>query len=446
MRILIFISFLLIHSFSLIAIDKSSFIEKNDTLAYKNNSLFRRSNPIFTRVVSPVSFDFKNYSDSKFHQVQLLGNALYSSNSITTSFANKIFQSSFLDFNSKANQFNKLNEKNKINFDFATGIEYAWKSDSSQFSHTFGIYQRSINQAEFTNALYYLTFFGNGNLEGREVDIAYNELTAMQLRQLQYATTYHVTKTLKFFAGASLLQGINYQRAKLSDATLKTDTLAEYIDLSYDLKYVRNSNKSNILSFNGIGFSFDAGCILTPDINTRIIFGFNDLSHITWNKNSELFAAKTAKHFEGLEIADLFSLTDTSFKNIDEDSILNYLGVANIKGIALDQIPFAIHGSYEYFSDRNFIYKISATYAPDLYWYPKLESSIGKYFNNILINVNAGSGGYERYFFGVSMLGNFQFNNSNIFNIYLSTSHLNALIFPNQATGFDASLGMSYKF
>jgi hypothetical protein len=103
--------------------------------------------------------------------------------------------------------------------------------------------------------------------------------------------------------------------------------------------------------------------------------------------------------------------------------------------------------SYEFRTDKDFIWSIRGSYIPDFYWYPRLDAQVGKLFgNNYCVMINAGTGGFEPFFAGITLYAGFpicpQSVHPKTLSIMVASDHVTSLFLPNAMTGASARLGV----
>ncbi|MFZ9955995.1 MAG: hypothetical protein ACO3E1_07695, partial [Flavobacteriales bacterium] len=149
----------------------------------------------------------------------------------------------------------------------------------------------------------------------------------------------------------------------------------------------------------------------------------------------------TTLRFEGIEIDNIFAIQDSTFENINAQSIAGD-GLKTEKAARWMLLPLTIHANYRhYLNAKNYIegdifYKNWGTYVP------KLIVAYGRRFNGCLsAELNGGYGGYGTYHAGA----NFSVDCRNL-QLKVGASDLLGFIIPKQFSNQGVYLMASYIF
>jgi hypothetical protein len=383
----------------------------------------------------------------KIRQLQFGAQAQFNSSFADFDFSTAIISNRFIDNSVKDRVNSRLFEQsNFVQFGYAAAVQYTWRNDSSLITHQVSLTDKSVTNAELTKGLYRLIMYGNGTEPGF-INIGYNELFDTRFRQFNYNIYYKPMNNLMVYAGLGLMQGLRYHHAYLAQASMRTYEYGEKIDLRYRLSYAGSQNNTGVFSLHYIGFTISGGAVFSSNPQKyQAWVGFNDISTINTRSDTRLYAASAEKTFEGIEINNLFNITDTTFNNIDTDSLLRFLDVQQIKTGVTDALPFYFHIGYRRNFNRGYMMQILASYyTTSLYHYPLVNVMIGKRMGRIEPGVTATVGGYRQAHAGVQLMYNTQIKN-NTLGLLIRTSTIDALLIPRQTTAANAAVAIYYSF
>jgi hypothetical protein len=238
--------------------------------------------------------------------------------------------------------------------------------------------------------------------------------------------------------GMSLINGQNLYNVNVSDGGIFTQETGEYIDIT--MKGDMYQSKTNSFS-NGLGAGLNFKYEIKKDSTYRILFEARNVGFMRWNNSTKHSSMDTTIRFEGIVIDNIFAIQDSTFNNINAESIAGD-GLKTQNASHWMSLPLTLRANYRhYLGTKNYLegditYKNWGTYIP------KLIVSYGRQFNrSISAEVNGGYGGYGTYHVGANFNANLRY-----FQFKVGASDLLGFIAPKQFCNQGAYLMASYLF
>lgn len=394
------------------------------------------------------------HPDSAYrHSVALNSEYFFSSNAITNHFASAYLLGKFIDDNMKDDVSNKLSSLNRFGAGFKTELQYTSSNDTvfsipkSFFSVTLG--ENFHINSRFGKDVFELYFRGNKDYAGKTADLGkfvYNQLV---WQNANFTFGHDFRRDLNHFgysAGISLIKGQKLYHISSSHASLFTEEYGSYLDLNAEIT-IRQSDsaKSKFISWNGTGTSANGSFYWQDKNQNTLSITANNIGFIQWNKNSSFVKADTSFRFDGVDVSNLFDLSDSVTQNVSLDSSLvePYLS-SRVKKSFLSPLPALVNVSYQYIlspgksdlvADVRYLFYAEST----------LEESIT--FNYTLksthrFSVKARYGGYSGFQVGLGY-------KSWLFNRILLTiqsDYISSLLNTKNGTGQGAFVSLSTYF
>lgn len=415
-------------------------------LAQQNDSSFQVLK-LYTGLCTDQPLLYIPSAVKPFRQLQVSGQASFNSSFVDAGFASSVFNNQFIDVLDKDRVQERMFEKgNFLQIGYSYGIQYAWQNDSSLFTHQISLTDKSATQVELTKGLYRLVMYGNGANSGL-VDLGYNELFDLRFRQLGYNVFYRPMPNLIVYGSLGIQQGLRYHHAYMAQASLNTYDYGEKIDLRYRFSYAGIEKPEQNLVFHYTGFSFSGGAVFSSNPSRyQAWVGFNDISTINTRSYTSLYVASAEKTFEGVEVNNLFDITDTTFSAIDSDSLLRYLEVEQFNTGVTDALPFYFQVGYKRNFNKGYFTQLQASYyTAAKFHYPLLLITAGKTIGCFEPALTGSVGGYRQGHLGLQLLYHIGRTKYDM-NVLIRTHTIDALIFPDDRTALNATAMIQFTF
>lgn len=322
-------------------------VKAQDTSAHKLH-------PTDNGLISSQSFADVYLKNPGDNALKITAGAFNYSTAIPFSFTKEIGLGKFIDDELKYDAGRRLKKINYQEFGYDAGISwYHYWSDSSLFRKCVtgvSLSERSVTELRFSKDAFNTVFFGNAMYAGDSAFFTGTGLLNIHFRQLKFNWLRQFGNNDSAWTlslSASLLQGIDAGYLATGKSSLYTEQNGEYIDLSSAFLYSQShTSSSSPFAFNGTGLSADLVLSFPMGARSNFIFSVQDAGYIQWNRKSLRYLQDTSIHFEGVEVNNLFSFKDTSFLNINTDSILQLMGVESSEQSFTTRLPMRIGMCY----------------------------------------------------------------------------------------------------
>jgi hypothetical protein len=295
---------------------------------------------------------FSTYQNTNV-QIGLIGNFYLSSTAINGSIVKDLLNNKTVDEQEELNSeqgMSTLND-NYGSFGYDAGMYVNIHGNNLPLLHEgvfhFALYQRAINEIQFTKDLYHFATEGNKNYAGDTAQFPGSSYLNEGFRQFQIGVQKDFqTGENKIEAGIALsfLQGISFSDFSVVKGHLYTSPQSDYIRLTSVFDYYHNDgNYSDFGNFNGVGYAGDIYAAYKDDDNSlRVQIAVNDIGRIYWNNKTVLQNFDSSDRLSGTQLQDLFSYTNSSFRNISTQQILETIGVKDSLTSIHKRLPYRL--------------------------------------------------------------------------------------------------------
>lgn len=390
-----------------------------------------------------VAQDFNKMSPLR--KIEFSGNYSLNSTVLNYNFLNGIYTGQFIDSDLKNSVQNKLGAYNLMGAEMNASALY-FHSIAPRTSFFAGVGYDIDLGIQFTDDLFNIIFYGNKEYAGKTADLQGTQVKFMQSQSLQFGFTKDWTDTLllshRMQLGLSLIKGENLYDITVNSGNIFTQQTGEYIDITMkgDM-YQSDTNNTGFDAFNGLGAGLNLKYEVKKDSSYRILFEARNLGFMRWNNNTIHNSMDTTIRFEGIVIDNIFAIQDSTFNNINAQSIAGD-GLKARKESHWMLLPITLHANYrQYLGAKNYLegditYKNWGTYIP------KLMVAYGRKFNKCLsADINAGYGGYGTYHLGLNFNADCKY-----FQLRAGASDLLGFIAPKEFSNQGVYLMAAYLF
>ncbi len=399
---------------------------------------------LYTALNTSLPLTKLSFTEKAYHQLMVGGSGMYNSSFVDVAFVNSVVSNKFLDVTTKDRQLKRMIDRgNKVMYAFDYGIQYTWKKDSSLFTHQISVSDRSITTAELSKDTYRFLMYGNGPEPGM-LSFKYNELYDVRFRQFSYGLFYRPLSGLIVYGSVGLLQGLRYHHAYFTSSYFETGEYGDKIDMNYRLSYAGIDKPVQPWSIHYTGFTLNGGALFSNNpTKYQVWVGFRDMSSINTRFYTKLYSGAAKVTFEGLEVSNLFNITDTTFNNIDTDSLLRYFNINRLNARVTDALPFTIRLGCKYLIGNSFVLQIeSEFYTSWIQFYPMVTFTAGKKIKNMEASFISTVGGFKQPHFGVQLL----YETPKQLCFFVKSTALEALVLPRHSTAINLALAAAYQF
>lgn len=390
------------------------------------------------------------FSDSIATNVSFYGTFNLGSN-INNEFVNAFRNSEYLNNTIKDNALSKLNNKNRLGYDFKYGFLVEIPFDSlfhrENSSLVFGLSNVDHLDAAFTKDLFQFAFYGNKPFAGKDINLSESNLSIIKYQTFDVGYISYKTKNdvkLKDGVIFSIIKGQQNTSISIPNGKIFTEELGRNIDI--DANYYYNSSDTSqkgIGAFNGYGVSTQFFTQIALKNKAILQFKVNDLGFIKWNKQSLELSADTSYQYSGIVVNNIFDLNDSLLNDISQDSIINTISTTNTNREYSTALPTRL--TIDYIQQLNNRLKMQlgisiralANYFPLIYsnWYYNIS-------NSFITKAHISYGGYAKLNFGLAL----GLNLKNKVKTFVGTSNIESLVLPKTTFAQSAFVGLQYYF
>lgn len=387
---------------------------------------------------------FTTKTDSSRTTIFALGGVYLNSNTLPFSFSKKIIQSGFIDDELKGNARNYSHNINSVEagYKYGAGFCKRWKKNATGLAMS----EESISIINYRRDLFNLVFFGNEEYENDTAYLSGSGLVNQDFHRVRFifSTKSGVgDSSWQINASISYLQGYHVNLFSVGKTKLYTAPMGEYLWLQSKFIYQTNdTSNTGSFAFNGNGISADV-CIAFPAGKSQLLFAINDAGFIYWNKKSLLYGMDTTVQFEGVELENILTNSGASVNNINSDTILNYLGVAQNKNGFNLNLPLRFTFIWNRTINNNKIgLNAGFSFLPQYENGPLFFASSTFNFKNFYPSVSVSYGGFQAFNMGINLAGSI----CKHFNWLIGSGQIVSLVMPERLTGIDLYSQLSYSF
>lgn len=313
------------------------------------------------------------FSDLALQEIIVKGNGMINSNAVNLSFSAAALRNRFIAEELKQAVAEDLAATNAFEYTIDAEAGYRFVAPKFFFHSpsllSFNMKIGSVQQSTFTEDLFKVSFFGNADYAGQTADFSGSRDLQYNYRQLRLGMQkqfLHKANQWETGIGISYISAIKGQEILLHEATLFTEENGEYLDADYNMEYHKADTSNNgSLQTDGHGFAADLLLsYLLHNGKSRLTFLINDAGIIAWNKHSLLYTADSSVHFEGVEVNDFLTQSDSTIFQFNGDTLLKKTGATVHNGAFTTAL--ALRFSLAYFqkwSDR-WVTVAGITYRP----------------------------------------------------------------------------------
>lgn len=377
------------------------------------------------------------------NQLFINGNGGVASTGITQKFMNKFIFPDYISDDLKAESAKKLSISNYFGGEGFGELKllFGANPDSSNSAKFFGIgFGTSIEgNLKFTDDLFNLTFYGNKPYAGQTLsfdDTRFN-LSAYSFIEFTLGKTKKLKNknTFSAWADIGLVLGHNATQFNFEEASLYTEPSGDYLELKVNNSSIMVSDTASTNFIQGIGGKVDLNFIYQTE-SSKAFFSVENIGGIAWN-NATTADIDTTFRFEGIEVGNIFELSDSVFNEITTfDSLYN-----SEKGTVFNMLPITFTGYYKKELGL-FNYDLLARYRLFSNYRPFVRGGI--YLKSTPVvhpGFTVGYGGYGDLIAGINtdvFLGHLK--------LQIGTNNILGAIVPSFFTSLDGYIGLNLQF
>lgn len=377
------------------------------------------------------------------NQVLVNGIGGVASSSLPQSFMNKFITPGFIDNEQKDKASSSLNDLNYFGGVAKANINVMLSaaSDTSKTSKLFGIGFGTSTEGDlrFTKDLFNVIFYGNEPYAGQSLNLDKTSFNALSYSYLEVSlgkSKFTPSAHKSFWADLGVVFGHGYTDFEVGKGNLFTEEFGDYLSLDISESTLSMSDTISTGINQGFGGKIDLHYSVQTE-TSKLLISAENLGGIFW-RNALTADLDTSFTFEGIEIGNIFELSDSVWNQIGSaDSVVN-----STKGNVFKPLPIDL--SFYYKKDMTFLtfdlfarHRLFANYRPFVRAGANLNLPIVK------PGITAAYGGYGALQVGlnadIKLLGD-------LFLIQLGTNNLLGTVVPESVSALDFYAGLRYQF
>lgn len=377
-------------------------------------------------------------------------NAEYDINSsvITNQFINQFYFGGKITEKLKKEVSSSLKADNRLGGNMSVNIVGYWGSaKNKKYRYMAGLKHNEFFNSSFSDDFFNLTFFGNKPYLGKTANLSSTNINYFRFQEAKIGIIWdHIDTMAKMGIALSYLKGQSMYRFISRNASIHTAEDAS--SLEFNMKgelWLSDTGRGKADAFNGNGLTaeFFAEMPYTSKLgHSKFFLSVNNLGFIHWNKNTVHYKADTVFVFSGVNVTNLFEISDSTLNVISKDSIVgNYTESLREKtSINLPTSLFILHQinfTSMFALNTGFRYIFNANYKP--YYFFEGEFKLNRSFNSL---VHLGYGGYGKLNLGVSLSASF----AKTWNIRLGSNSIQGIIKSSGTLGQGAYFSLTKRF
>lgn len=366
----------------------------------------------------------------------------FASTSIPQVFMNKFIVPDYINNELKDIASEKTKEKNYLggSFSFDFNTLFSSKNDSSETSNFYGIGlgTKLETNLRFTDDLFNLIFYGNEQFANQTLNLNKTNFNSLSYSYLEFSlgkSYLNENSKSNIWIDLGLIIGHSFSTINFNTASIFTAQNGEYLDVSLLESSITLSDTSTSSLAKGFGAKIDV-FYSRQSKNSKFLFSTENIGTIFW-RNNESALLDTTFRFDGLEIGNIFQLSDSIWDEVPKvDSLISVTKKSNFKSTPIDFSAYFRKDLKLFYFDVLARYRLFANYTPLL--------RAGINFNAPFINpgITTLYGGYGKFNFGV----NTDVNLHKTLKIQIGTNNLLGVLMPNHNAGLDIYFGLKLKF
>lgn len=372
--------------------------------------------------------------------IQFAGDFYVNSNAISNQFlGDLIYKRAFIDEGNKNDASDRLKKNNRLGADGYLGVQGVYQA--KKLRYTFGVGQRVVASAKFSDDLFELMFRGNAQYAGQSVDLSKTAITYFDYKNI-YLGIQKKLKGDKITVGASaaFLLGGNYQQFTMKSTSLFTEQTGDYIDLNGDLSYHRGGTDSTRKNY-GKGASINLFFSVNHKKNV-LSFEVRDLGVMAWT-GIKTYTGDSTYRYGGLLINELLAPDASLVSSVKLDSIASLVGINRATENITMFLPTVFHLNYVLSPNKRFSRTVGVRYMLIPGYIPKIYLRETDFLGKGFTLVNTFSyGGFGRLDYELGLmkkLGQGLLISTNLF-------AFEYLVLPGRSSGHGLSFGVTKLF
>lgn len=356
------------------------------------------------------------------------------STSLTSQLFNTVYFGKSINDELKTDIVNSLAPINRFGFDTRYNAFLSKRVNNLVYFLSYSDIQygnASINKDAFTLGLYGNKYFEDQTANFSGSNFEYFNYKKIELGIIKNGITYN------YGISAAYLNGNNYQKLMVNNASLYTAPYGQYLSANWDIDYYSTNPVQNS---NGNGLSFSGYFQKLINENSKATVFFNEIGFIEWKRNFTQYHSSDSLTFSGFELDNKFNIIDTTLviHSTDElkeryvDSSKTYI---NSILPAYCGLKYNLQHHPKWSFNGLLQFRYSPIYKPYLnieemyHITPKLQAGI-----------NLSTGGFSKFAGGIAI--NYT---SERFSVFINSKAINSLVIRNRRIAANINFGLKFS-
>jgi hypothetical protein len=365
------------------------------------------------------------------------------SSNVPQNFINKFIFPDFINYELKDATSKKLSDNNLCGGEVGGSLNILINRpphSSGKFNTFFGFgFGTQIEgNLTFSKDLFDLTFFGNQPFAGQTQSLNKTSLNILSYSYFEGTlgiTFIQNSGSTNIWADFGLILGSRYTTFKVGTGYLLTEKNGDYLSINLAESILEISDTANFSYPSGIGAKLDLHYAKQSD-SYQFIFSIENIGGISW-KNSIQAKLDTTFTFEGIEIKNIFQLSDSVLNEVASiDSFLESKTENNVKTLPVNITAYYKAYMKKYYLDVFVKHRLHTNYLPFV--------RLGFNYNLPIVKpgITIAYGGYSTIQAGL----NADIEIGNVFKFQLGTNNILGAIVPKSSKSLDLYAGVNCKF
>lgn len=375
-------------------------------------------------------------------QIVVNGIGGVASSSIPQNFMNKFIFPDFIDNDLKKEASDKMKDNNYFGGSASGNINIMFPAlnDTSKTSRLFGFGfgTKAEGDLRFTKDLFDLTFYGNQPFAGQTLSLNNTNFNSLSYSFIEVSLgKSKVTEKshTSLWGDFSLVLGHGFTDFNFKNASVFTEQDGDYLQLSASESSISMSDTLSTSLAQGFGAKLDLHFSRQTE-NSKLLVSVENIGGILW-QNTTTADIDTTFNFEGIEIGNIFQLSDSVWSELGSiDSLITTKKEDSFKAIPIDFTVYYKKQLELIYFDVLARHRLFANYTPYI--------RAGLNFDLPLFKpgITAAYGGYSNLRIGL----NTDIEIIDAFRIQIGTNNILGAIIPNSATALDGYAGLQFRF
>ncbi len=407
---------------------------------------------VFILFASGVSAQFNNdflYYIKYGRSVSLHGEYDFNSTAMQNSFVARFIRGGHLDSVTTDNVSKNLTAANRAGGWYAAGVTAFWGlKNKKKYMFLTGLKQVEFFNSTFSDDFFSLVFYGNKMFQGKTANIGGTTINHFKFQEIKLGLIWdNIDTTARIGFSVSYLKGQNLFQVNTGTSSVYTAADASEIYLNMHGSFTSSDtakNKQGLAAFNGHGASaeFFADMPYNGKLGqSKFYISVNNLGFIQWNSKTLNLNCDTNYVYNGVQVDNLFQISDSAIKNLSKDSLAQNFIVSTLarKSTNLPTSFLLMHTikfSRLFSLTNGFRHMFQGNYKP--YIFAEGQFNITK---DLATTLHVGIGGYGKMCYGLTV----EYNLANWY-LRVGSNALQGYLMPKQTMGQGLFFSVSKKF